>query len=102
VDTLESATAFGLSLDQNGDGKSQPLPIKYGERMDFDRLLAEWAPLTCALNAINRGMGLSDLYPFVIPPPVSEKLRFIHETVLRCGNGGRAQAASQKPVTPPS
>ncbi len=41
-------------------------------------LLADWIPLTHALNSINRGMGLSDLYPFVIPPKVIEKLRFIH------------------------
>jgi hypothetical protein len=26
-------------------------------------------------------MGLSDLYPFVIPPAVVEKLRFIHEVI---------------------
>jgi hypothetical protein len=26
-------------------------------------------------------MGLSDLYPFVIPPAVVEKLRFIHDVI---------------------
>jgi len=49
--------------------------------MDFDSLLTAWIPLTCALNSINRGMGLSDLYPFVIPPAVIEKLRFIHRVI---------------------
>lgn len=44
-------------------------------------MMADWVSLTCALNSINRGMGFSDLYPFVIPPAVVEKLRFIHEVV---------------------
>ena len=36
-----------------------------------------WAPLTVALNMINRSMGKEDLYPFVIPGPVLEKLDFV-------------------------
>jgi hypothetical protein len=53
----------------------------FNEQMDFDKMLDGWIPLTCALNSINRGMGLSDLYPFVIPPAVVEKLRFIHQVI---------------------
>lgn len=37
-----------------------------------------WLPLTFAVNSLNRSMGLSDLYPFVLSPAVIEKLRFIH------------------------
>jgi hypothetical protein len=47
----------------------------------FARLLENWLPLTHALNSLNRGMGLPDLYPFVLSTPAIEKLRFIHETV---------------------
>jgi hypothetical protein len=37
--------------------------------------------LTVALNSFNRGMGLPDLYPFVLSAPVVEKLRFIHRVL---------------------
>jgi hypothetical protein len=84
-DTLETAAAFGLGVKDNLSDEGQPLRIKYGKRMDFDQMLSEWTPLVCALNAINRSMGLSDLYPFVISAPVVEKLRFIHQVVLEFG-----------------
>jgi hypothetical protein len=80
MDTLESAAAFGLSI-KDSSPNARPQPVKFSDKMDFDRMIAEWTPLTCALNAINRGMGLSDLYPFVIPPAALEKLRFIHQLV---------------------
>ncbi len=82
TDTLESAASFGLGMRDTTPNQSGYLPIKYAERMEFDRMISEWPPLTTALNAINRSMGLSDIYPFVIPPPVVEKLRFIHQVVL--------------------
>ena len=44
-------------------------------------MLGEWLPLTYALNAINRSMGRSDLYPFVLSPPVIEKLAVVDELV---------------------
>jgi hypothetical protein len=37
-----------------------------------------WLPLAWALNMVNRSMGKEDLYPFVLPPAVLEKMRFIH------------------------
>jgi hypothetical protein len=81
MDTLETAAGFGMSIDPDNkanSGSSKHSPIKFDDRMNFDSLLAGWIPLTCALNSINRGMGLSDLYPFVIPATIIEKLRFIH------------------------
>ena len=85
VDTLETAASFRLSIHENVPTK--PGSITYRADMNFDKLLAEWTPLTCALNTINRSMGLSDLYPFIIPPPVVEKLRFIHRLILE--NAGK-------------
>jgi hypothetical protein len=86
MDTLETAASFGMSVnpDNSANRTSQAdSPIMFDKQMSFDSLLTNWIPLTCALNSINRGMGLSDLYPFVIPPAVVEKLRFIHQVIDR-------------------
>ena len=42
-----------------------------------DVVAGVWVPLTRALNMVNRSMGKDDLYPFVIPPRVVEKLEFV-------------------------
>jgi len=36
-----------------------------------------WVPLATALNMMSRSLGARDLYPFVIPPPVLNKLEFV-------------------------
>jgi hypothetical protein len=51
--------------------------------LSVSRLIDAWLPLTCAVNGLNRSMGLSDLYPFVIPPAVAEKMSYIHGRVHR-------------------
>jgi hypothetical protein len=45
---------------------------------NFDDILAQYLPLTFAVNNLNRGMGQPDLYPFILVPAVREKLTFIH------------------------
>ena len=50
-------------------------------RADFERLIEAWLPLTFAVNSLNRSMGQPDLYPFVLSPPVIEKLGFVHRLV---------------------
>ena len=42
-----------------------------------DLVRGVWVPFSVALNQINRSMGRDDLYPFVIPDPVVEKLEFV-------------------------
>jgi hypothetical protein len=91
MDTLETAASFGVSVnpDNNANDASKKIsPAKFDGQMDFESLLAVWVPLTCALNSINRSMGLSDLYPFVIPPAVVEKLRLIHQVIISVSPGG--------------
>jgi hypothetical protein len=87
VDTVETASSFGMSLKpkQHPDGKamtSNPAALLEIEA-SFDKLLKHWLPITYAINSLNRGMGLPDLYPFVLSIPAIEKLRFIHERVVR-------------------
>jgi hypothetical protein len=83
METLETAAHFGLSVHPPAAANANShafSPEAFGQ-MDFDGLIAHWTPLTCALNTINRGMGLSDLYPFAISTAVVEKLRFIHQVI---------------------
>jgi hypothetical protein len=91
VDILETAASFGVSVnpDNTANTNSKTVSsIRFNGHMDFDSLLADWIPLTCALNSINRGMGLSDLYPSVIPPAVVEKLRLIHQVIGPVSSNG--------------
>jgi hypothetical protein len=85
VDTLETAAACGLSLrPRRRDEPSLPrLSTDAAAAPDtpFDRLIESWFPLTYVLNNLNRGLGLSDGYPFVLPQPAIDKLRFVHETI---------------------
>jgi hypothetical protein len=79
-----TAASFGVSVNTDNaanNNHTATAPIRFSEQMDFDQMLAGWIPLTCALNYINQGMGLPDLYPFVISPDVIEKLNFIHQVI---------------------
>jgi len=82
LDTLETGYAFGLSVQPRVPtdltGLTAKLTVDPYQQEDFHTLMAQWLPLTFAMNNLNRSMGHSDLYPFFIPPNVLEKLRFIH------------------------
>jgi hypothetical protein len=64
-------------------------PGELDAQVDFDpykvrdpSLLTEtWIPLSNALNSFNRTMGLLDIYPFILSPPVVEKLSTIHDLI---------------------
>ena len=80
-DTLQTAASFGLvvigpTLDPELIATPNPWPDD-----DVEEILSSWLPLTYALNAVNRSMGRSDLYPFVLSPVVVDKLAFVHEVV---------------------
>lgn len=45
-----------------------------------------WMPLAVALNAMNQAMGKDDLYPFVLPDPVLEKMAFVDELIAGAGS----------------
>ena len=87
TDTLETAAVTGLSLQpQRKDEPSMERPeVKPANQQQFDEIISHWFPLTYVLNSLNRGMGLNDAYPFVLPPPAIDKLRFVHDTICACG-----------------
>jgi hypothetical protein len=85
VDTVETAASFGMALrPKHPDARAMTADPLKGSRpgQGFDQILENWLPLTYALNELNRGMGLADLYPFVLSSLAIEKLRFVHE-ILR-------------------
>jgi hypothetical protein len=60
----------------------------------FQAILADWLPLTYALNAVNRSMGRDDLYPFVLSPTVVEKLTWVHRATI-----GTADSTTRHPTS---
>lgn len=83
-DTLQTAAAQGVSVAGPALGERDPALSAAPEQVqdaDLRSLLSDWVALGYALNEINRSMGHDDLYPFVISPPVIEKLACIDELV---------------------
>jgi hypothetical protein len=74
-DTLETASAFGLTSAAKLDADPDP------DNGSFDEIVEDWLPLSYALNAVNRSMGRDDLYPFTLAPTVIDKLAFLHDRV---------------------
>jgi hypothetical protein len=86
VDTLEMAGAFGLEVkppvDRAGALEARVNLDPYGAQT-INEIVEAWLPFVFAMNSVNRAMGLSDLYPFVLSPAVIDKLGFIHRVVQR-------------------
>lgn len=74
-DTLDTAAAFGFA---SGNAAYQQRVLGPS---GFDTIIQMWLPLSWSLNMVNRSMGKADLYPFVLPVPVLEKMRFIHTVI---------------------
>jgi hypothetical protein len=83
IDTLETAATCGVSLKptRRDEPSLARVPETVTPDSSFDGLLASWFPVTYLLNNLNRGMGVADAYPFVLAPPVIEKLRFVNDLV---------------------
>ena len=76
-DTLDTSAAFGFApsgatFDRRALGPSA-----------FDTIIDMWMPLAWSLNMVNRSMGRDDLYPFVLPTPVLDKMRFVPPPIRR-------------------
>lgn len=82
VDASETAHAFGMSIQASRfSGEEVEVEGNPYHSRDFDELIADWVPLTVAVNCLNRSIGQPDMYPFVLSAPVKRKLGFIHEIV---------------------
>jgi hypothetical protein len=78
VDTLETAHDFGLRID----GRPVATPKRRGGPVGaFEALRDDWSHVAATLNALNRSMGLSDAYPFVLEGKAVDKLAFVHRVI---------------------
>lgn len=88
VDATEMASAFGVRLDPKVDVSGE-----FRTRISFDpyqltsvdELFYHWVPLASLINNLNRAVGQHDAYPFVLTPPVVEKLGFVQRIVREAG-----------------
>jgi len=74
-DTLDTSASCGLApaaatFDRPPLGPSA-----------FPTIIEMWLPLSWSLNMVNRSMGHDDLYPFVLPPAVLDKMQFVHTVI---------------------
>ncbi|OBI11222.1 MULTISPECIES: putative zinc-binding metallopeptidase [unclassified Mycobacterium] len=59
----------------------------------FPNIIELWLPLSWSLNMVNRSMGHDDLYPFVLPVAVLDKMQFIHDAIDEVSSESRGPAA---------
>ncbi|TVR95347.1 MAG: hypothetical protein EA418_07750 [Wenzhouxiangellaceae bacterium] len=72
TDTLETAVAIGLAPPEAMDS-------------DMDKRIAQWVKLALKINLINRSLDQPDPYPFVLSPPVVDKLKLVDEIIRHSG-----------------
>ncbi|NBD95101.1 MAG: hypothetical protein GVY11_01310 [Gammaproteobacteria bacterium] len=82
TDIADSFVAAGLSSPELPTGTWDP----YSEP-DAYQLIRVAASLTVGVNHVNRSMGLSDLYPFVLSEAALHKLAFVHDWLRRGAQG---------------
>ncbi|HET9058520.1 MAG TPA: putative zinc-binding metallopeptidase [Acidimicrobiales bacterium] len=88
-DAVQTAASFGVFVGGPVDdrtGRRDPAlasaPSEETATLEgFDAVMADWRPLTLALNALNRSLGKDDLYPFDLRPAVIDKLAFVHRVI---------------------
>ena len=102
VDTLGTAGAYGLRLRPRvaeGEALAARIDFDAYREPSVETLVEAWAPLTLAVNSLNRSMGLPDLYPFVLSAPVVKKLGFVHDLIRSArGAGNRGTAPAAEPA----
>ena len=85
VDTLATLGGFGARLDPFPGPEAHPGPEVNFDPYDAetDALVSQWVPFAFALNAINRSMGLPDLYPFHLSPAIVRKIDYVNGLVKK-------------------
>jgi len=90
VDGLETAASWGTHLElASPSGPALKVrPLDLDAESIREPIVMQWLPVSQFINAMDRSLGAHDSYPFIVVPPVIEKLDFIHR-VVRAGSSGR-------------
>jgi len=85
MDMTETSNSFGIDVspkvkDPSFKGKVDFDPY---EMSDFNKVYKAWAPISLVINSLNRSMGISDMYPFVVSQKVIQKMNFIHNLLIK-------------------
>lgn len=86
IDTLETAGAWGLVVRFIKGNQRQAIHLAH-HLQTFEEMRNQWVYLSCALNSLNRSMGMKDVYPFVWSEAVIQKLRFIQQVIINSQEG---------------
>ena len=106
MDMVETAYYHGVAVHPRDGARPMAAEVTADpyDLADFDEVIGLAVPLTFAVNSLNRAMGLSDVYPFVISGPVREKLSFIHRLLLpyaRVASPGAHRSNTTSPTSSP-
>ncbi|HUF99371.1 MAG TPA: putative zinc-binding metallopeptidase [Ilumatobacter sp.] len=77
---LATARSFGVEVGEPSQSAGATA-VRSDVELSIAPVVRDWLVLTLALNGVSRSLGQSDLYPFVLPPRVVEKLDFVHRVV---------------------
>ena len=93
TDTVHTVRDSGLVLHAEKVRFAMPRdiePLPCYDDAPIGRLLYDWKWLSLLFNRVNTAMGKNPLYPFDIPPPVVDKLGFIHRVVRETATRSRS------------
>ncbi|MBL6852060.1 MAG: putative zinc-binding peptidase [Alphaproteobacteria bacterium] len=102
VDTLETAGVFGVRVHLKPGWRTRltaTVDFDPYSALSIDTIIDAWLPLTFAMNNLNRSMGQTDLYPFILTPRAIGKLGFIHRLVRAAPIAVRVADAGLPPAT---
>ena len=90
IDTLETAKNFNITGSLNNKAVNNEylgeltLPQNsclFSSQTSINSILDTWMDFAIILNSLNRSMGMSDAYPFVLTQSIRTKLSFIHHAI---------------------
>lgn len=96
VDAVETATDWGLSLEQVPNVQLRE-SINTLDLPADDLVLQQWLPVSRFLNSMARSVGVRDSYPFVIAPVVIQKFAFVRKVLLHARAVAGATLSARTP-----
>ncbi|MCB1511510.1 MAG: putative zinc-binding metallopeptidase [Hyphomicrobiaceae bacterium] len=84
VDVIETAQSTRVGIDQPSGMRAllpRKRPVAPYATPPIKKLIAEWTPLSIAMNNLCRSMGHGDFYPFVMPAAALPKLEMVGDAI---------------------